>query len=114
MCVTASLPPRRALRRSLISRVEASLRPFRYRFFGKQELGSRLATTSSLLLLLFALTVFLSLPQFGRRGNLLRRHNRLRPHLGQESPNWQIFCLQEGSQENQSSPLCTTQPASSW
>src|SRR5438034_18234 len=88
--------------------------PFRYRFFGKQELGSSLARACSLLLSTFALTFFLALPQFGRRENLFRRHDGLRPHLWQESANWQVFRLEEGSQENKSSPLCTTQTTNRW
>src|SRR2546429_7532190 len=83
--------------------------PFSYRFFGKQELGSSLARACSLLLSTFALTFFLELPQFARRENLFRRHDGIRPHLWQESANWQVFRLEEGSQENKSSPLCTTQ-----
>jgi hypothetical protein len=79
---------------------EVARLPFRYRFFGKLELGSSLATTSSLFLLTFALTVFLALQPFGRGSHLFGRHNRFRPHLGQEPTNGQIFCLQESSQEN--------------
>ena len=44
-------------------------------FWESKSQGSSLARACSLLLSTFALTFFLSLSQFGRRGNLFRRHD---------------------------------------
>src|SRR5882762_1936038 len=71
--------------------------PFKSRFFGKPELGSRLERACSLLLPTFALPLPLFLPSLGGREKLFRRHDGLRPVFRQEPANGQIVCLDESS-----------------
>jgi hypothetical protein len=87
---------------------------FKSRFFGKHELSSGSSSTCSLLLPTFVLPLPLFLPSLGRRQRLSGRQDSLRPLFRQEPTNGQIFCMQESSSKNQSSPLGTAQRANRW